>query len=31
MSQGYTEDYKMKKSPIKKVCAIFYVYNFNIH
>lgn len=31
MSQGYTEDYKMKKSPIKKVCVIFLVYNSNIH
>jgi len=40
MSQGYTEDYKTKKSPVKKVgisfihyrhYTIFLILNINIH
>jgi len=28
MSQGYTEDYKMKKSPVKKVRTILQYFSY---
>lgn len=31
MSQGYTEDYKTKKSPVKKVGTIFYTLYYYIY